>query len=139
MKKSFLMIIFTSVALVTFSQEVRMTKEAKKNYIAKNVSAEEKDEGDKMLIYNIILAESEEGDEFFNLTVEKGNGQISTKASKMNFPEIINLTRMRVPVNSEVDLLNYLAENGWEIVSIENAGEKKSILRKYYIKKVILQ
>ncbi|HKL39446.1 MAG TPA: hypothetical protein VJ894_02145 [Cryomorphaceae bacterium] len=137
MKQSILLTVFLVVTFYGYSQKVKMSDEARNNYVQGETSEKERAEEKKMVVYAILRAKSEAGSDFMELNLEEGSRELSTKASMMKFPELMKVTRLKLSSKSEVDLLNYLAENDWEIVAIENDSEKKEVLRKYYLRKMI--
>ena len=121
-----------------YSQKVKMSKDARGNYVTQETSEEEKPEEMKMTVYAILTAESEPGSEFFQVKLATSPRELETKASSMKFPEFGKLTRSKLSSKSEIDVLNYLAELDWEVVTIANEGDNKMIVRKYYLRKVII-
>lgn len=121
----------------SFSQKVKLSKEAKGNYVSQEVLEKEQAEENKVSVYAIMRTESEMGSDFFKLSLDESPREITTKASAMQFPELLKLTRSKFSSKAEIDLLNYLGENDWEVVAIENESEKKMIRRKYYLRKMI--
>jgi DNA-nicking Smr family endonuclease len=116
---------------------VKLSKEAKDKYVSQEVLEEKQAEENKMAIYAIMRTESEVGSDFLQISLDESGREIPTKAATMEFPELQKLTRGKFSDKSEIDLLNYLAERGWDIVAIENDSEKKIIRRKYYLRKMV--
>jgi hypothetical protein len=142
MKKAVLLLIFIATSMVSFSQKVKMTKEAKEKYVSQEASRDsnkevKRAEENKMLVYAILIAESEVGADFLTFRIQESSRELATKASGMRFDELEKLTRSKFSAKSEVDVLNYLAESGWEIVAIENTTDKKKNQTKYYLKKMV--
>lgn len=137
MKQSILLTLFLAFTFYSYSQKVKMSEEARSNYVDHERVEDERPEEKKMVVYAILRAESEVGSDFMQLNLEEGSREIVTKASMIKFPELVKVTRAKLSLKSEVDLLNYLAENDWEVVTIENESDKKRVLRKYYLRKMI--
>jgi len=128
-----------ATTVFAYSQKVKMPKEAKEKYVSQEAlekeRAEEKE--NKMAVYAILRTESEGGSDFMQISLDESTREVATKASTMQFPELLKLTRTKFSVKSEIDLINYLAEREWEIVAIENESDKKMTRRKYYLKKML--
>lgn len=140
MKQSILLVLFSAITLFTFGQKVKMTKEARKNYVGEAVIENESNEAtaqNKMTVYAILRSESEIGSDYFQLSIDESSREIPTKAASMQFPELSKISRNKFSNKGEVDLLNYLAENGWEVVTIENSTTKRLEIRKFYLRKQI--
>ena len=137
MKQSILLTLFLAATFYGYSQKVKMSEESRGNYVHRETLENQRPQEKKMAVYAILRAESEAESGFMQLHLEESSKEIATKASTMKFPELVKMTRIKFSLNSEVDLLNYLAENDWEVVAIENEGEKKGVLRKYYLRKMI--
>jgi len=137
MKKYFLLLIVLSATTLVQGQKVKMTKDAKKKYMSKEVKEKQEAEENKIAVYAILRSESEPNSDFLSLKLDESTRELATKAATMKFPELEKLTRAKFSAKSEVDLLNYLSEGGWEIVTITNERDKKIIKRKYYLKKMV--
>ncbi|MGB6036832.1 MAG: hypothetical protein WBG42_11240 [Cryomorphaceae bacterium] len=138
MKHTILLGLFMAASFFGYSQKVKMSKDARSNYVKEETSEEVKQAEMKMTVYTILTAETEPGSEFFQVKLATSPRELETKASSMKFPELENLTRSKFSSKSEIDLLNYLAELDWEVVSIVyEKDEKKMNIRKYYLRKVI--
>lgn len=137
MKHTILLGLFVTASFFGYSQKVKMAKDAKNTYVKEQISEPEKRDETKMTVYTILTAESEPGSEFFMIKLATGTRELETKASAMNFPELERLTRAKLSSKSEIDLLNYVAEQDWEIVTIVNDIDEKMNIRKYYLRKVI--
>ncbi|MCZ4408625.1 hypothetical protein O3Q51_07390 [Cryomorphaceae bacterium 1068] len=137
MKRSILLTLFMATTVFAFSQKVKMSKDAKEKYVSQEVIAKERADENKMAVYAILRTESETGSNFVQIRLDESSKELPTKASTMSFPELEKLTRGKFSDKAEIDLLNYLAEEGWEVVAVENESEKKLVKRKYYLRKMV--
>lgn len=129
--------LFMATSFLGYSQKVKMTKEARENYVNQEVLEKEKTEEKKTGVYAIMRTESDSGSEFFRISIDESPREIPTKAATMAFPELMKMTRSKFSQKSEIDILNYLAEQDWEVVAIENTSDKKTVSRKYYLRKMV--
>lgn len=137
MKQSILLVLFLAISVFGYAQKIKLSKESKRNYVSEEVLEKEQSDDNRMVVYAILRAEYESGAESMKLILDQSPREITTKAASMKFPELERLTRSGVTVKGEIDLINYLAENEWDIVSVENQSDKKMVRRKYYLRKMI--
>ncbi len=126
-----------ATAVIAFSQKVKLSKDAKTKYVSQEVVEKKRAEENKMAVYAILRTEAEIGSDVLQVRLDESGKELPTKASSMNFPELEKLTRGKFSEKAEIDLINYLAEEGWEIVAVENESEKKVSKRKYYLRKMV--
>ncbi|MFT5595700.1 MAG: hypothetical protein ACI8QH_000484 [Flammeovirgaceae bacterium] len=137
MKQFILLALFMVTTVFAFSQKVKLSKEAKGNYVSQEVLEKEQVEENKMAVYAIMRTESEMESDFLQISLDESPREIATKASAMQFPELMKLTRSKFSSKAEIDFLNYLGERDWEVMAIENESDKKVIRRKYYLRKMV--
>jgi len=136
MKRSALLSLFLLFVLFGFSQKVKMSNDAKDNYVNKQ---EQSNQEKSFFVYRILLMESVPDSDYSQLRFVEGMNELPTKASTMSFPELNRLSRVKLTDNAEIEILNFLGELNWEVVAIEVVEDKNTKTRKYYLKKAISQ
>jgi hypothetical protein len=133
----YFLLIFVSIFFFSagHSQEIELRKDSKSKYI-KN-SERVVDQSNGSMVYSILRMELGDEREGLKLSVDKGTGEIPNKYAERVFPELEKLVKSKFSSRSEVDLLNYLSAEGWEIFAVETTAERKISYRKFYIRKRI--
>lgn len=137
MKHSILLLFFMASTVFAYSQKVKMSKEARGKYVNEEIVKEEPEEKNEMVVYAILRMESEPGSGYYQASIDESGREIPTKAAELNFPELTKLTRTRYSTKAEIDILNYLAQENWEVVTIIDDSDKKATRLKYYLRKTI--
>ncbi|MCH2215821.1 MAG: hypothetical protein MK086_11670 [Flavobacteriales bacterium] len=137
MKRSLIVFLLALAASPLFSQKVKMSDKAKGKYMKEEIAEVEEDESESIQVVQILTAEFTGRGEAFLISLQKPTSEIPNRASMLQFPELRKLAGNKISSNSEVDLLNYLAENGWSLITIEMTNFKGQETRKYYIQKRI--
>ncbi len=136
MKKTALLAILMLACSLGYSQKIKMSKEAKKKYVS-----EESQEKEIPVIYAYVVLkmEIESGSETMQISIDRGSGELASKGSTVFFPELERLVNLKISNKAEVDVLNFVSESNWDVVSIAYMEDRKKQIRKYYLRKPIPQ
>lgn len=118
-----------------FGQKIKLSKDAKGKYVKDQNEASDVEE--YFAVYYIVQLEFEDNGEDMTVSLNRGSGEIPSKSSVMVFPELEKLGKLKLTKNGEVDLLNYLSENDWEIFAVETQVERKTSYRQLYLRKYV--
>ncbi|MEM9050978.1 MAG: hypothetical protein AAGC47_02895 [Bacteroidota bacterium] len=138
MKKSLIVFLLALMASPLFSQKVKMSDKAKEKYMKEEKAELEQEESNSLEVVQILTTEFTGRGEAFSISLQKSTSEIPNRASMLQFPELAKIAQNKFSKNSEVDLLNYLAENGWSLITIDITNFNGQETRKYYIKKSII-
>jgi len=132
-------VLTTVIALLLVSgasaQKIKLSKSDKDKYVEQQ---KESDDGDRtMAVYQVMNLQFGENNDKLSISLDRGSGELPSKSSVMVFPELEKLERLNLTPKAEVDLLNYLAENGWEVIAIETVLDRKTTERRVYLRKYI--
>ncbi|MEM9053551.1 MAG: hypothetical protein AAGC47_15965 [Bacteroidota bacterium] len=137
MKSTLMILLFVLVGFSAFSQKVKMSDKAKDKYMKEEKTESESVDLNTIEVFQILSAEISPRGEGFLLKLQESTSEIPTRVSTLQFPELKMLTANKYMRESEVDLLNYLSENGWTLITINITNFKGQEVRNYYIKKTI--
>ena len=118
-----------------YAQKIRLSEKNKSKYVTESGSPAAADS--EMVVYSILRMELGDEKKPMKISFDRSSGELASKYTEFVFPELEKLTRTKFSAKAEIDILNYLSENGWEIFSIETIGENKIPMRKIYMRKSV--
>jgi hypothetical protein len=138
MKTLFISMLIVCSSLTAYSQEIKMTEDARKKYVSKNESntASESTERNSApttiassLAYVALDVTSPIQQKGIRVRLDKGANARLSKLQSMDLSELENLEKGQVRLESDVDLLNHVASQGWQVVSIVDLQTREAGLR----------
>lgn len=141
--------VFTLTALQ--AQEIKMTDEAKKSYLrngekspqARVESAaviRDKKRENAPPAYVILNLMRGHGDETFKVAFDPGESVRMAKHMAEDLKRVERLEEITDQFKSEVDVLNYVAHLGWEVLSVTHMpreGKNDPTVTRVYIRKIL--
>jgi hypothetical protein len=137
MKQLTLITALLFLGLSAYSQKVKMSEDAKSRYMTKDEQGATAENNDSFEIYQILEAIYADKDGAFQIRLIEPTKELGTRTAEYQFPEFKKLQSMTFSERGEVELLNYLSENGWTVVSVVTDGIKEQYSKKFYIKKAM--
>ncbi len=142
----------TALALTGMqAQEIKMSEAAKKDYLRKGEKTQqarvesapvisEKRANQAPHSYVILNLMRHPGDEFFKVSFDPGESVRMAKHMANDLKRIERLEEITDQFKSEVDVLNYAAQMGWEVLSVTQMpkeGKNDPSVTRVYIRKIL--
>lgn len=150
MKTGTFFIAFMLIGSAVMSQEIQMTQGARKSYVKKEkepavIDARAQDAQKTQPIataYAALEVKMHDLNGPVGIDLETGNRELNPRTAKVSYEELQKLARNLVPYESHIDVLNYLSDSGWEVVSIHalpyNREERVHTTR-IYVRQSVMQ
>ncbi|MCA1750287.1 MAG: hypothetical protein LC670_00605 [Flavobacteriales bacterium] len=151
MTKFILILLLVAMSTISQAQEIKMSEDAKKSYVTKErtkaqVSSENEKSSAKKAAkeappaYVALDLIRYSGDEAFKVVFDPGAAVRKAKYMSEDIKKIERLEEITGQFTSEVDILNYVANMGWDVVSVSRSpleAPQKGFKTRVYVRKVL--
>lgn len=129
MRSIALIILAVGLGLSTYGQEIEMDEKARKKYVRSGETADAKEGDEKSkgeaaskeqgtMAYIVLELQRLDAEGPYRLRIDKGNNSLSSATKSLDIAALERFEKGGMAIESEIDLLNYLSEKGWDVVSI---------------------
>ena len=70
------------------------------------------------MVYIVLELQRLEAEGPYRMRIDKGNNSLSSATKSLDIAALERFEKGGMAIESEIDLLNYLSEKGWDVVSI---------------------
>lgn len=139
--------MLTSLGALSYGQQIELIKdgpargESKQERLKKIETEKSKDKSSLAVYLALDVAEGKEPG-IYKVKVDKGTATKGTLLDTLSTPSLDKLERGKVAFKSEIDILNYLGSNGWEVISVirePDTRDAQKPMSRVYIRKAIVE
>lgn len=145
MKELILTTVLAAMAALSFGQQVELIKDgpsrgASKQDRIRNMEADDSKADVQITVYLAVDITPMNRSDVFDVKVDKGAVSKNQLLDTLSTPYLDKMERGKVEFTTEVDVLNYLGSNGWEVISVVRESEAKDAQKpasRVYVRKTI--
>ncbi len=145
MKELILTTVLATMTAVSFGQQVELIKDgpsrgASKQDRIRNMEADDSKADVQITVYLAVDITPTNQSDVFEVKVDKGTAKKNPVLDTLSTPYLDKMERGKVEFTTEVDVLNYLGSNGWEVISVVRESESDDAQKhasRVYIRKTI--
>lgn len=144
-------VAFMLITSSAVAQEIQMTQGARKSYVKKEKepavldaqqSQNASDTKPIAMAFAALEVKMHDVNGPIGIDLETGSRELNPRTAKVSYEELQKLARNLVPYESHIDVLNYLSDSGWEVISIHvlpYSRENQIHTTRIYVRRAVMQ